>query len=433
MVAWVMIAAVSTAALPGQIPASPDQPCAKPDVVLLWNQVLLEAIKAEHTPPPTATRHMAIVHAAMYDAVNAVTQTHTPFYAKLVPTAPAAPEVAAAVAAHKTLAALYPNQLSRFDTALDECMATIADGPAKATGVDLGQAVAEKILAWRSADGSTRKMNYRLPLVAGLWQPTPPDFRPPLLPQWRSMTGFAVPDVVRLRPGPPPPLNSPAYTAAYHEVFALGSATNSVRTAEQTEIAHFWADGEGTITPPGHWNRIAQIVARARCTTLAENARLFALLNITLADAAICCWDTKYHYGYWRPVLAIRHADVDGNPETQPDPSWTPLLVTPPFPSYTSGHSTFSGAAAAVLAYFFGSDDICFTSDSDGLPGVRRSFRSFSSAAAEAGMSRIYGGIHWNFDNVEGLAAGRALADYVARHFLLPRAQAPRITLSPPK
>jgi hypothetical protein len=197
------------------------------------------------------------------------------------------------------------------------------------------------------------------------------------------------------------------------------------RTAEQTLIAWFWDDGEGSVTPPGHWNRIAQAVARARGTTTAENARLFALLNIALADAGIVCWDCKFKYSFWRPITAIHEADRAGNPGMRPDPGWASLLTTPPFPSYTSGHSTFSGAAAAALAHFFGTDEVRFTSESDGLPGHGRSFASFSAAAAEAGRSRIYGGIHYEFDNREGLALGRAVADRVCRDWLRPRADRP--------
>src|SRR5262249_11169111 len=160
---------------------------------------------------------------------------------------------------------------------------------------------------------------------------------------------------------------------------------------------------------PGHWNQVAQAVARDRGTSLAQNARLFALLNLALADAGIASWDCKFKYNVWRPIEAIRKTDPRAPAETRGDPEWTPLLATPPFPSYTSGHSTFSGAAAAVLANFFGTDNVRFTISSDGLPRVWRSFASFSAAAAEAGRSRIYGGIHWEFDNADGLAAGRAL------------------------
>jgi membrane-associated phospholipid phosphatase len=222
-------------------------------------------------------------------------------------------------------------------------------------------------------------------------------------------------------PGPPP-LASPAYTAAFREVKALGGKCNSQRNEDQTQIALFWADIAGTATPPGHWNQIAQTVARQRGTTLAENARLFALLNMTLADAGIYCWIIKFNFGFWRPVTAIRRANEDGNPGTDPDPCWEPLIETPPFPSYTSGHSTFSGAAACLLANFFGADNIRFTSASDGLPGVTRTYEGFWPAAEEAGMSRIYGGIHYQFDNVDGLLAGKELGQFVYRNYLQQRA-----------
>jgi hypothetical protein len=171
------------------------------------------------------------------------------------------------------------------------------------------------------------------------------------------------------------------------------------------------------VTPPGHWNRIARSLAAERGLSTFENARLFAMLNIALADAAIACWECKYKFDFWRPVTAIRTAAKLGNTSLKEDPDWTPLLTTPPFPSYTSGHSTFSGAAAAVLTAFLGKDDVAFSSISDAMPGVRRSFKSFSDAANEAGMSRIYGGIHYSFDNKDGLKLGRAIGEHVAQNF----------------
>lgn len=192
----------------------------------------------------------------------------------------------------------------------------------------------------------------------------------------------------------------------------LGAADSAVRLGEETRIAHFWADGPGTVTPPGHWNRIAQTVARPAGLSLPENARLFALLNVTLADAAIVCWDMKYTCNLWRPVTAIREADTDGNDGTTRDPHWRPLLDTPPFPSCTSGHSTFSGAAAQVLALFFGRDEMRFA-DSSHTDGQTRTYHSFSAAAEEAGRSRVYGGIHFEFDNRAGLQSGRAVARYI--------------------
>jgi hypothetical protein len=217
----------------------------------------------------------------------------------------------------------------------------------------------------------------------------------------------------QFRGGPPPSPGSPEYTDSFREVKRLGRADSALRTADQTEIALFWADGPGTATPPGHWLEIAQDVSEQQDLSLVENARLFALLGITEADAAIVSWDHKFYYNNWRPVTGIQEADQDGNPGTAADPSWQSFIPTPPFPSYTSGHSTFSGSGARLLALFFGSDQHDFTTTTDGLPGVTRSYTSFSQAAEEAGQSRIYGGIHWQYDNQVGLTSGRALAEHV--------------------
>ncbi len=393
------------------------------DVVLIWNETTLLAIKTAGTPPPQATRNLAMVHAAIYDAVNAILRIGTPYLVQGGPPAAASPEAAAAVAAHRVLMSLYPQQMPLFNSVLNQTLRPIPDGPAKANGVTWGQQVAERMLAWRSADGAERRVTYVYGRSVGQWQPTPPEYKPPLLPQWSQVSCFCLRNAAQFRPPPPPPLNSVEYARSLNQVKALGGIHSTARTAEQTEIAWFWLDGEGTSTPPGHWNRIAQTVARSQGNTLEQNARLFAMLNLALADAGIACWECKYGYGFWRPVHAIWYADRDSNPETTADLSWTPLLPTPPFPSYTSGHSTFSGAAAAVLACFFGTDEVPFSSQSEAAQPVTRSFSRFSAAAREAGMSRIYGGIHYDFDNEEGLTCGRLIAEYVCRNFLLPRQQ----------
>jgi hypothetical protein len=198
----------------------------------------------------------------------------------------------------------------------------------------------------------------------------------------------------------------------------LGGMVSAARTEDQTQIARFWADGAGTETPPGHWNHIAQDVGAALGNSLEENARLFALLNIAMADAAICAWDAKYHYHNWRPVTAIRNAHLDGNSATEPDGAWTSLIGTPPFPDYVSGHSTFSAAAATVLTLFYGTDGVAFTTGSDFLPGVLRSFGSFSEAAAEAAMSRVYGGIHFRFASDHGLTGGLKIGEWTVNNYL---------------
>lgn len=227
---------------------------------------------------------------------------------------------------------LYPAQTATFDTQLALSLAEVADGQSENDGVALGQYVADQILAWRSTDGSSNVVSYTPGSEPGDWQPTPPGFVPGLLPQWPDVTPFAIASGDQFRPGGPPALDSAEYATELNQVKELGSINSTTRTADQTEIARFWADGAGTFTPPGHWNQIAELVALAQGNTLSENARLFALLNIAEADAAIVAWDAKYEYDFWRPVTAIRQADTDGNPDTIGDPNWEPLLVTPPFP-----------------------------------------------------------------------------------------------------
>jgi hypothetical protein len=390
------------------------------DVVLHWNEVALNAIKAERTPPPLAARNLAILHAAVYDAVNVLDGRHRPYRVTLRPEGVVSSEAAAAIAAHRILLELYPSRVDACDSALDAALETIPDGPAKEGGVALGLRVAEEMLRARAEDGSRRESRFPTSNSPGRWRPTPPGYRQALLPHWRYVTPFAIPTTRDFVPVPPPALNSAAYTEAWREVRDLGRRDSRARTAEQTTIAHFWDDGEGTVTPPGHWNRIAQTVSQQRGLSLADNARLFAILNFSLADAGIVCWEGKFGYNYWRPITATHEADLDGNPDTAPDASWQSLLTTPPFPSYASGHSTFSGAAATALARFFGTDAIRFSIGSEGTPDVVRSYAGFWAAAQEAGRSRIYGGIHYEFDNQEGLRSGRAVSDYIAQHFLLP-------------
>jgi hypothetical protein len=391
---------------------------ARADVVLDWNQAALETIRRTSTPPPAAARALAMVHVAMYDAVNSIEHTHRPFRAYTPESFSTSREAAAAQAAFRVLSSLYPSERDVLERTLAESLAPVPQSSGKTAGVFLGNAVAERIIAWRSADGSQRTVAHAARYEPGQWRPTPPGYKAALLPQWASVAPFGVATASHFRPAFPPDLTSAEYARHFQEVKDLGRADSTVRTPEQTEIAHYWADGAGTVTPPGHWNRIAQSVARSSGLTLHENARLFTLLNVALADAAIVCWDMKYACNLWRPVTAIHEAHRDGNELTQPDRSWRPLLETPPFPSCTSGHSTFSGAAAELLTLYFGRGDVQFTDVSEN--GRSRTFAGFSQAANEAGRSRIYGGIHYDFDNSTGLASGRAVARYVFANHLQP-------------
>ena len=258
---------------------------------------------------------------------------------------------------------------------------------------------------------------------------TPPGFAAPLTPQWATLQTFAINSPDQFRPGPPPAINSSEFTAAFNEVKAIGASNSTTRTDEQTEIARYWAGPSGTVQPPGHWNRIAREVGEAQGNTLAENARMLALLDIAMADALIASWDAKFAYNYVRPVTAINNGDSDPNPDTAGDAAWSPLLTTPGHPSYMSAHSSISAAAATALGDFFGTDSIAFSDTAELTPGgvqVTRSFDGFWDAAQEAGVSRIYGGIHWSFDNEAGLQAGRSVGEFIADNLLRPRGNSAR-------
>jgi hypothetical protein len=383
------------------------------DVVTDWNNAALDAIRADRTAPPIASRSLAILHVAIYDAVNGIARTHKPYLVPSAVSSSASRVAAASAAAHQTLVSVFPNHTSTFDALHAAILAGIPNGPQKTNGITWGEFVGTQILATRANDGSNAIVQPPGGSGPGVWIPTPPAFLPYLLPQWGFVVPFGMSSSSQFRPPGPPSLDSQRYAADYEEVKQLGALVGSTRTEDQTEIALFWADGAGTETPPGHWNSIAQIIAAARGTTLEQDARLFALLNIAMADAAICSWDAKYTYDFWRPVTAIAFAE--------PQLNWMSFIVTPPFPDYTSGHSTFSAASATVLPLFFGTEDLPFTTGSDFLPGVFRSFSTCQDAAEEAALSRIYGGIHFRSASEDGLQAGSSIGDWTVTHYLLPK------------
>lgn len=393
---------------------------ARADEATKWNGVMLSAIRSTSAPPPRASRAMAIVSTAVYDAVNSIDRLNHPYAIDTIAPMGTSREAAAAAAAHRALIGLFPTQQAAFDSALAASLAGIPDGVAKTDGINLGVYVGSQMLALRAADGSgATPPPYMGSTDPGRWRPTPPGFAPGLLPAWGSVTPFGVQSATQFTVPGPPSIDSAAYAAAYNEVKDLGRKTGSTRTAEQTDIAKVWAAGAGTVTPPGMWNQIATQIGDSRGQGLHENARMLAFLNIATADAAICCWNAKYEFDMWRPVTAIVDGELDGNPGTIDDDAWEPLLVTPPFPTYTSGHSTFSSSAAAVLAAYFGSDAINFTITGEDVgTGITRSFTSLMAAAQEAGQSRIYGGIHFQFDNQDALAAGRLIGQWAYDNYL---------------
>ena len=415
------------------------------DAVTSWNTALLEIVR--HTtapssdipgllikpPPPMVAKYLAMVSGAMFDAINAVDQTYEPYLSGITAQPNASAIVAGSVAAHDVAAEVYDNQeaLDLWDKTLAEIMATVPDDNAKTLGIQLGQQVAAAMIASRANDGSSATETYTPGTQPGQWRPTAPGFTAATLPQWPGVTPFVMTSGDQFRPTAPPTLDSAEYAAAVNEVKSLGDINSTTRTQDQTNIALFWADGGGTSTPPGHWNQIAIDVGLEHNQNLVENARMMALLNYALADAGIASWDAKYAYNLWRPIDAVRQADSDGNTATTQNGNWTPLINTPSFPSYTSGHSTFSGAAAAVLTELFGVVPFTTMADvgstgawppADDVSGLQvRSFTSFQQAAQEAGLSRIYGGIHYSFDNTTGQAAGNSVGQLVMAQLLQPK------------
>ncbi|MBI2927915.1 MAG: phosphatase PAP2 family protein [Verrucomicrobia bacterium] len=417
---WQSIRSRVLAALILGLPGLPGAFLARADVITDWNAIMINSLRSDTTAPPLGARNLAILHTAIYDAVNAIDRRHTPYFVDALAPAEASPVAAAAAAAYGVMNGLFPGQGAIFENAFTISLASVPAGPAREAGIALGLSTANTILNWRSADGASTSVPYIPSDEPGAWRRTPPFFRPELLPQWGYVTPFAMDDPAQFRPAGPPSLTSARYTEDFNMVKELGALNSSTRTAEQTEIARFWADFSYTESPPGHWNSITRDVATRQGNSLEENARLFALLNIAMADAGIVTWDAKYRYNFWRPVTAIREAGRDGNPDTVADPEWTPLLVTPNFPEYTSGHSTFSAAAAEILREFYGTDAIHFTAQSDTLPGVTRSYESLHAAVDEIGLSRLYGGIHFLSGDLDGIASGEALGKFVAENFLLP-------------
>ncbi|MBW4468053.1 MAG: phosphatase PAP2 family protein [Pegethrix bostrychoides GSE-TBD4-15B] len=385
------------------------------NVILDWNATLLNAIQADGTAPPLAARNAAIVHAAVYDAVNGIARQYDPYLVNVAASSAdnASAEAAAVQAAFQTLSDLYPNQRESFLAQRIRSLAEIADGTAEARGIAVGQLVADRMLESRRNDGAEGAQNRYIPGTApGDYQPTRPDGFV-LAAGWRDVESFAIPSVNDFLPDGPPVFGGAQYAAELNQVQQFGGLNSTARTADQSEVAFFWAyDRPDTFRPPAQWNQIAQTVALNEGTSVLESARLFAALNVAQADAGIAAWNAKFTFNQLRPITAVRQADSDGNFQTLGNPDWQSLLSTPPFPDYISGHSTFGAAAAGVLSYFYG-DDYQFSASSQEIPGRFRQFSSFQQAAAENGVSRIFGGIHVQSANLDGLLVGAAVADYV--------------------
>jgi len=385
-------------------------------IVVDWNKELLQIVLTPGAQPATLhpTRSFAILHAAIYDSVVSITKDAHPYLFSVPASRGARVDAAAAQAGHDTLAALYPNLNSKLQAGLDQLLAVeladIPDGAGKQDGIKVGRDVAARLLAARANDGSAATPP---PFIAGNnagdFRPVPPSFAPPVFTGWASVSPFVLDTANQFRPKAQAAITSVAYANALNEVKSLGQNTSTTRTADETVEAKFWA---GPIW--NTWNEIADNAALAHHTNLETTARLFAVLNLTFADGVIAFYDAKYHYLIWRPVTAIRLGDTIGNPAITGDPTWTPLATTPADPSYPGAHSVISSAGAAVLSSFFGKDDqIQVTSDV--MKGTVRTFDSYQAVMTEAGLSRIFAGVHTRLDHESGLELGRDVAQFVLR------------------
>jgi len=440
-----------------------------------WNEIAIDASGLDHTPvepgeqrvfgenlgPGRSSRAMAIVHIAIFDAVNAIAGGFRSYTG--LPPARDSTSVRAAVAqaAHDTLVALFPSQRASFDEHLDGDLAGIPDRVPRTRGIALGQEAAAAILARRAADGSQHSeprvgVDFMTGSEPGQWRQDPISQIPLALgARWHEVRPFVMMSADQFRVPPPPALTSAEYTAAFDEAKRLGGdgiVTPTERTPEQTRVGTYWAyDGTPSLcAPPRLYNQIAVHIADLMRSDMAELTRLLALVNVAMADAGIAIWESKYLYGFWRPITGIRESDGggptgkgDGNPTTTGDPAFSPLGApasnldgpnfTPPFPAYPSGHAGFGGALFQILRSFYRTDRIAFTfvsdefngetEDNQGLvrPLLPRSFSSLSEAEEENGQSRIYLGIHWSFDKTQGIAQGRRVADEVFRNAFVPR------------
>ncbi|MEO1041422.1 MAG: Ig-like domain-containing protein [Pseudomonadota bacterium] len=381
------------------------------DPVLFWLDVTLDAIASNAMNAVQASRGLAMVSIAMSDAVSAIDGS-TPFYGSFDVGDAATTDVAVGYAAYEVLNYLFPDDSVTFTTALNDALDGIDPGDSFDQGQALGEAVGDIVVAIRNADGWDDFETYTPGSEPGDWDRTGPFFSEPVDPQWATVDTFVLDSQDQFRPDGPPDLTSQEYAEAVAEVQSLGKSDSTTRTEDQSEIAQFWKNGAGTSSGPGQWNEILQEILEEQESGPAASAKALVALNVAMADAGIAAWDAKYTYGFWRPEDAIAEADTDGNDATVQDEDWRPLITAPAHPEYVSGHSTFSGAAATVLTDRYG-DNFSFEATSRGLPGVTRSYSSFDEAAEEAGRSRIYGGIHYEFSNQDGLTLGDDVASEV--------------------
>jgi hypothetical protein len=393
------------------VPVAPVQA----DTVTEWNLNATNALLVNAAQPPqVSVPHLAMVHGAVYDAVNAIDRGHEGY---LISSRLARPsdskKAAAATAAHRVLVHLVPAQQASLDALYAASLTRVADGPRKTRGIAVGEEAAAAMIAARSLDGRFGAFRFPVGSEPGVWKPVPPAFGNDPNAWLKDVTPFLIEDPSQFRSEGPLALTSRRYAREFDEVKSLGSLTSTERTADQTHAARYWAEN-----PPATWSRIFRTLSAQQGLTLAENARLYAMLYMTAADALISVFDDKAHWLFWRPITAIREAGSDGNPLTQPEEGWTPLIANPPYPEHPSGHTGLSGSIVKTLQQYFGTDEIAWSDTNNG--GLTRSFSSLSQAIDEIVDARVWSGIHFRTADEQGQSIGRQVARYRQGRYFRP-------------
>jgi hypothetical protein len=393
-------------------------PAASADVITDWNERAVAFVVARNMGPPPAERVLAMTHAAMFDAVNSIERKYRPYVAQLPADATVSREAAAAAAAGTILTSFGPQLQAEMKAALATYLETIPDSVAKMDGIRLGEAVAAKILEARKDDGAAAPDSYRTSTAPGAYVPTAATWAP----QWPGVKPFAMTSASQFRPVPPIALTSKEWATDYNEIKALGRFDSKTRTPQQTEAARFWLEVAGTVYYP-----LVRSVATAKKLSVIDNARLFALTAMARADGLIAVFDAKYHYGFWRPLTAVRHGDNDNNPTTERDATWRPIAETPMHPEYPCAHCVAAASMCAVLEAVIGTAEIPEVAmSSTTAPGVTRRWTNLRDFVAEVSNARVWAGFHYRFSARVAEDMGRKIGEHTVKNFLQPVAVATR-------
>jgi hypothetical protein len=412
LVAALLLATPAALARPAQ--AGP-RVARDPAVVRTWDAIAVRTIVVQGLkPPPVAQLYLGFVSAAMYNAVVTIDGRFTPYASQPRPPAHASPEAAAATAAYRVLSVYFPASAEQLTADYQASLAQIPDGVAKTRGIRVGEEAAAAIVRLREGDGRDAAITLNVAPAPGVWRPTPPAFAPMLAPWLGFVRPLLLASPTQLPTPGPDPLTSAAYTRDFDEVKAIGAAASATRTPAQTETARFWNDN-----PPVQYQAGLRDLATRHRLDIAESARLFAILNMTGADALIACWRAKYDVPYWRPSTAIQLADTDNNPATNADPAWTPLVANPPYPEYPSGHACLSGATANGLSYLLGPQHLDLVVSS-AVTGTTRHYVTEDALNQDTMNARVWLGIHFRKAVVDGNRLGHQVSRWALRHYFQP-------------